>query len=325
MPTLRTGSAATNSGTSAVTALTLAVPSGTQVGDLICCYMVAAGSGRTFTNGASGYTTLAANNPNTAGLSAAFQYKTAVSGDLGANMFPNVSGSGTTFAAVVWSVAASSGFDPTPTAGGDLALASTTVAGVGITTTLNGDLLFWAGVTRSGSTGGAPGTITLPSGFSSVVAESSSTNTTKDNVGVILGDVTQVTGGATGNENGSVSPSQANGAMVIAFADTSSGVSRSLTVAQETIAAPAPTATVGAVSLALTRAQETVAAPAPTASVSSSVSLPVAQATIAAPAPTAPTPTLFVALPVASVSETALPLFAYTGPAIMPATGSTVH
>lgn len=83
------------------------------------------------------------------------------------------------------------------------------------------------------------------------------------------------------------------------------GLSLGLAVARETVSAPAPTASVGAVSLALPVAQETVNAPAPTASITVGVTLPVAQETVAAPAPTVAVGPVSVALPVAGVTISA--------------------
>lgn len=218
MPTLRAGSAAVNTGAGSATTLSFPVPSGTQVGDLICIWSFINNSSRTLS--ATGYTAQASTNTGGATASGGLLYKTAASGDLGGSVTVTISGTATVWGGVIFAVGATAGFDPTPSDGGQVNLASTTITVPGQTTTLNGDLLVWPAGTRSGSSGGAPGTITVPTGFSSQVAQSNTTSTTATNVGVILATATQTTAGATGNENGSVSLSQANAGEVISFGDT---------------------------------------------------------------------------------------------------------
>lgn len=102
-------------------------------------------------------------------------------------------------------------------------------------------------------------------------------------------------------------------------------LSDALPVAQETVSARAPTTQVGAVSLALTLAQVNINAPAPTATVAAIAALPTAQVNVNAPAPAAPVPTLIVALTTANVSAKALQIFPYAGPPVMGGMGGTIH
>lgn len=218
MPGLRAGSAAVTTGAGSATTLPFTVPSGTAVGDRICIWLFGNTSGRTFS--ATGYTAQASTNLSGATISGGLLYKTAVSGDLGGSVTVTISGTASAWGGIIFAAAATSGFDPTPADGGQLNAASTTLAVPGQTTTINGDLLVWVAGTRSGAAGGAPGTITIPAGFTGQVSEASTTSATATNVGVIMATATQATAGATGSENGTVSASQANGGQVICFADT---------------------------------------------------------------------------------------------------------
>lgn len=218
MPTLRAGSAAVTTGSGTATTLIFTVPSGTQVGDTIVIWCF--GNIAAHTQSATGYASLAATNTGSATCSGGVLSKTAVLGDLGGSVTVTRSGSATTWGGVIFAVGATAGFDPTPADGGQINLASTTLTVPGQTTTLNGDLIVWPAGVKSGSAGGTPATITIPAGFTTQVAQSNTTSTTVVNAGVILATATQTSAGATGNENGSVSVSQANGGMVICFGDT---------------------------------------------------------------------------------------------------------
>jgi hypothetical protein len=89
-------------------------------------------------------------------------------------------------------------FDPsTPTSSGQgTASSGTSYTVSSITTTSNGDLLLAFGGSRFPT--GDSGTLTLPSGYATAVAQVSSSLSGGTNVGAMLATLTQSTAGATG-------------------------------------------------------------------------------------------------------------------------------
>lgn len=227
MPTLRAGSAIVTTGAGTATTLSFTVPSGTAVGDTIGIWLFTGLTSRTFS--ATGYTYTAATNPGSASASGGLLFKTAVIGDLGGSVTVTISGAATVWAGTIFAVLASSGFDPSTADGGQISTSASSVSDSNTNTTLlNGDLVMWPGGCRSGAGGGTPATITPPSsatgysGFSTVVAQSSTTHASVVNVGIILAKFTQTSAGNTGTASiqGSLSVSEANACDNLTFGDT---------------------------------------------------------------------------------------------------------
>jgi hypothetical protein len=213
VPVLR-GVTAWNSGSSNSTAtITVNLPVGYQPGDMLIIWLVWNGTGTSPT--LSGWTSY-----------------TKVTGTIGVKMFTRVA-TGTEGSSV--SVNFASGFvysglcadyenvnlaaplDPVPPNSGQINAASTTITVPGVTTSRSDDELVWFGAT-TGPSGSAPGTITVPTGFTAEVSQDNSASTSARNSGTILADQLEAAPGATGNRNGASSTSVINAGMLVALA-----------------------------------------------------------------------------------------------------------
>lgn len=211
-----------STGATPSTTVSVPVPSGVTVGDLILIWVVSQVAGMTFSDTGDGFTAVtAATGQN---CSAQLLYRTATSADV---TLSSDSGDYTVTASVSHSMAGivldlpGASFDPsTPTSSGQLlSTAGTAVSANGVTTTNNGDLLLWFAGIRNAS--GTVPTIGVPSGFTTQVSQTNS-STGGANVGAIFAYETQATAGATGAEAGSFSESDDGGALLVAVSQAAS-------------------------------------------------------------------------------------------------------
>lgn len=204
------GAGATGTGTSLVVNNPLWNGSSTPAGQLLLIWGVASGATTLSCSGFSAAT------PSSGQNDAAVLFSLTTTGTEGSTF---TVGAGTSrilgAAAIGIGGQAASPFDPTPTDSGNL------LAGVGasvsydITTTLNGDLLVWFGLSRVPS--GTPATITLPAGYSSRLTQTNSTGAGA-NVGFTIGTTVQTSAGDAGTPAGSLSPSSNGGALLVGVA-----------------------------------------------------------------------------------------------------------
>jgi hypothetical protein len=211
---LRAASTASTGATAGGAApLNFTIPAGTQPGDILVIWCFAGTSSViswtapgwtavTVTSGANGacqilwrVATGAEGAPVTVTCSAPQQWAGVIAGYSGENT--------------------ASPFDPAP-ASGQINASSTVVAAASITTTKPGDRLLWFGAIDAGS-GGTPAVLTVPAGFTAEVTQVSTSAASGTNVGVIYGDATQGSAGATGAKNGTAASGHANGAALISI------------------------------------------------------------------------------------------------------------
>jgi hypothetical protein len=211
-----------STGATPSTTVSVPVPSGVAVGDLLLIWVVSQVAGMTFSDTGDGFTAVtAATGQN---CSAQLLYRTATSADVSLS---SSSGDYTVTASVSHSIAGivvdlpGASFDPsTPTSSGQLlSTAGTSIPATGVTTDNAGDLLLWFGGIRN-PTGTVP-TIGVPSGFTTQVSQTNS-STSGANVGAIFAYETQATAGATGTQSGSLSEADDGGALLIAVSQSAS-------------------------------------------------------------------------------------------------------
>lgn len=212
--------------TSSSTTTSAPAPAGVALGDLLLIFMINATSTVTFsvTAGSTGWTAV---GPSTGqNITGTLFYKTADSTDVslsGSSGSYTITSSAGHSAEGMIILAPNGGFDPaTPSNAGQYATTATTssFSASGVTTTNNGDTIMVFGAVRAPS--GTPSTMTLPAGFSALVAQSNTTAGANANVGLILGTKSQTTAGATGSQ-AVTSGAVTNGGAFL-FALTGSGV-----------------------------------------------------------------------------------------------------
>lgn len=214
--TLRAASTASTGTTAGGAApLNFTIPAGTQPGDIlvIWCY---AGTSSVISWSATGWTAVTV----VSGTSGACQLLYRVATGAEGSTVTVTCSAPEQWAGVIagyYNINSVSPFDPAP-ASGQINTSSTTVAAGSITTTLAGDKLLWFGAIDAGS-GGTPAVLTVPSGFTAEVTQVSTSAASGTNVGVIFGDVTKATAGATGAENGTAASGHVNAGCLISVAD----------------------------------------------------------------------------------------------------------
>lgn len=220
-PAIEAGSQALGTGTATATTQTFTIPSGTQTGDTVCIYCVAAAN-VTFSSGtgATAFTAQAVTTGGSApfGMLLTHTYTGSEGWTPGTStVVVTKSASAAAWVGVIFSVLGT--FDPALSGSGAQSAGSTTVAIAGVTTTNNGDLIIWiaSNTTASGVT---PGTITPPTGYTSITGQVSTTNSSHANSGLIVATNTQTTAGATGTISGTDSAAQAYAGVVIGVAAT---------------------------------------------------------------------------------------------------------
>jgi hypothetical protein len=218
--TLETGTSSNNSGTGISTTLAVTVPSGVQVGDQMVIACISNVANVTFS--ATSFTALTAETATGEGTIGLLTHSyTGTEGWTPGTTTVTVTVSSTSEWAVI-AFAVNGIFDPTPTTSGQVNSSSTTIDVTGITTTENSDLLVWIGYGRTASS--AAPAVTAPTGFTNVISQVS-TSHSGANVGVVIASGTAGTAGATGSKNGSCSPAETNGGVLLGFAPTASGFS----------------------------------------------------------------------------------------------------
>jgi hypothetical protein len=212
-----------STGSTPAASVAVPVPSGVALGDLIMMFVVSQAASMTFADTGDGFTAVGTSGQN---CSTGFLYRTATSADV---TLSASSGSYTITPSATHSMAGiivdapGAAYDPSaPTTGGVLlSAAGTAISSNSVTTLVNGDLLLWFGAVRSPATADSAA-ITIPSGFSTVVAQVTTTFSTV-NVGAILATATQATAGATGAEAGTLGNALDDGGALLVAITQSSG------------------------------------------------------------------------------------------------------
>jgi hypothetical protein len=213
VPVLR-GETLQNSGTGNTgSTITVNLPSGIQVGDMLVIWMTWNGTSTNPTlTGWTGYTKVT----NTIGIKMFTRVADGTEGSsVSIGFAPGFNES--LIAADYAGVSSVTPLDPVPPSSGQINNASTTITVPGVTTTIANDELVWFGAT-TGPSGATPGVITVPSGFTTESAQNNTSNTIGRNEGTILADQELATAGATGNENGASSTSVVNAGVLVSLA-----------------------------------------------------------------------------------------------------------
>ena len=206
--TAGTGAAAGGAGP-----LSFTIPAGTAIGDLLVIWAFA-GTSTALTWSATGWTAVTA----VSGANGACQILYRVADGTEGSSVTVTCSVAEQWAGVIagyYNTNPASLFDPAPSSG-QVNASSTTVAAASVTTVTGGDKLLWFGAIDAGS-GGTPAVLTVPSGFTAEVAQVSTSAVSGTNAGVIYGDLTQVTAGATGAENGTAASAHANAGCLISI------------------------------------------------------------------------------------------------------------
>jgi PhoD-like phosphatase len=210
--------------TPGATTVSAPAPSGVALGDLLLVFVIDATSTVTFT--ISGSTGWSSAGPSTGqNIAGVLFYKNADSTDVtlsssSGSYTLTPSASHSTEGVVIHAPGCS--FDPSaPANAGQYAANATgsSFAATGVTTTVSGDTLVLFGAARSAS--GTPSTITLASGFSTLLAQANSSAGAAANVGVITGTETQATAGATGSQTNTTAAATNGGSFLFALSSGS--------------------------------------------------------------------------------------------------------
>lgn len=126
----------------------------------------------------------------------------------------------------VWAgyIFASAGVADGGLSSGQVNAASTTITVSGVTATVTGDLYVWLGFnTGSAGAGGAPATITVPTGFTAIGTGAKTTGSgATTNTGILMAQTSLQASGASGAQNGGAGASVSNGGLLLALSgDTS--------------------------------------------------------------------------------------------------------
>lgn len=194
--TLRGATTASTGSSTSTASYTIAKPSGVVNGDALLIYVVIRG-----TNAASTPAGFSAVTATTFSSTECQLFYRVADGTEGSTFTLSWTGANPS-AAVCLAYAGVSGsiFDPAaPSASGAAGTTNGIPTASSITTTVNGDTLVWFAVTKTSASGGTPGTISPPAGFSTEAAQISTTvASAAPNVAAYAADMTQPAAGATG-------------------------------------------------------------------------------------------------------------------------------